>query len=243
MTRVLLLGGTAEARALARALADRGVDVVSSLAGRLSRPSLPAGQVRLGGFGGVDGLVEALREGGFTHLVDATHPFAATMTANAVAAAERTGLPFVRLARPGWGGRADAGGWTWVDGHAAALERAEALGGRPFLTIGRQGLDHYAAWTGRPVLARVVEPLEAGAPEAWTIVRERGPHTRDGERALMGRHRVDVLVTKDSGGGFTSAKLDAAAELGVPVVVLRRPPPPAGLPLAGDVAAVLSMML
>ena len=112
--RVLVLGGTAEARALAVALESAGVDFVSSLAGRVAHPRMPVGSVRVGGFGGVDGLVRTLRSDGFTHLIDATHPFASTMTAHAVQACARTGLPMTRLARPGWADRPDSDTWTWV---------------------------------------------------------------------------------------------------------------------------------
>ncbi|GAB3112012.1 cobalt-precorrin-6A reductase [Janibacter alkaliphilus] len=240
--RVLLLGGTAEARALAARLVDDGIEVTSSLAGRVSRPRLPVGEVRIGGFGGVDGLVAALRDGGVTHLVDATHPFAATMTAHAAAAAERAGVPVLRLARPGWRERPDAASWSWVGDVDAARERAETLGGRPFVTTGRQSLGRYAGWTDRPVLVRVVEPLTEPVPAGWSVLEARGPYDVTGERELMTRHRVDVLLTKDSGGSYTAAKLDAAAELGVPVVVVSRPSPPAGLREVPDVAAVLAWL-
>ena len=242
MTRVLLVGGTAEARALAQALVDADVEVVSSLAGRVSRPRLPAGEVRIGGFGGVEGLVAAIEEGGFTHVVDATHPFAATMTQHVVEATGRLGVPAVRLSRPGWSGRPDAAGWRWVSSHDEAREVAESLGDRPFLTTGRQTLPAYAAWSPRPVLVRVVEPPEQPLPAAWRVLLDRGPYERAGERDLMREHGVDVLLTKDSGGAYTSAKLDAAADLGVPVVVVARPPVPGDIAVVGDVEGVLSAL-
>ena len=217
--KVLLLGGTAEARALARVLVDDGHEVTSSLAGRVSDPALPVGEVRIGGFGGVEGLRAAAAA--YDAVVDATHPFAATISAHAARACP----VLVRLQRPGW-----SGDFTWVDSHESA---AEAVAGhaRPFLTVGRQGLAPFLRLPD--AVARVVEPTEV--PDAWTLLRSRGPYTYDGELALLREHRVDVLVTKDSGGDHTRPKLDAAAALSIPVVVVRRPPPPAGVALVSDV--------
>ena len=223
---VLVLGGTAEARALALELQARGVSFLSSLAGRVTRPRLPVGEVRVGGFGGVDGLAEFLVDHAVAAVVDATHPFAATMTSHAARACARTRTPLVRLARPGWAEHPDASSWTWVTTHDEARAAAEALGSRPFLTTGRQTLEHYASWTDRDVLVRVVEPLETAPPARWTVVEDRGPYVVEGELELLRTHRVDVLLTKDSGGSYTSAKLTAAHELGVPVVVVQRPAPP-----------------
>lgn len=243
-TRVLLLGGTAEARELAALLVDAGVPVTSSLAGRVSRPRLPVGEVRIGGFGGVDGLVDALRAGRCTHLVDATHPFAVGMRTHAVQAAERAGVPVVRLARPGWREHPLAATWTWADDWSAVTEAAAALGERPFLTSGRQTLGHFTHWEDRDVLVRVVEPLAPGdVPARWTVVLDRGPFTVEAEERLLAEHRVDVLVTKDSGGAYTAAKLEAAHRLGVPVVVRSRPAPPAGMPEVSRAQDVLRRVL
>ena len=239
---VLVVGGTAEARELAGRLVREGVPVTSSLAGRVSRPRLPEGRVRIGGFGGVDGLRRALREEGWTHVVDATHPFAATMTGHAVEAAALEGVPLLRLARPGWSGHPDAGTWHWVASHDQACAVAGGLGARPALTTGRQTLAHYAGWAGRPVLVRLVEPPSEALPAPWTVVLDRGPYSLAGERSLLGAHRADVLVTKDSGGGYTAAKLDAARELGLSVVVVRRPGVPAGVRSVDDVDAALSWL-
>jgi precorrin-6A/cobalt-precorrin-6A reductase len=217
--RVLVLGGTAEARALASALVAEGHEVTSSLAGRVSDPALPVGEVRVGGFAGVEGLRAAASA--YDAVVDATHPFAATISAHAAQACP----VLVRLQRPGW-----SGDFVWVDSHGSA---AAALTGHdnPFLTVGRQGL---APFLRLPrAVARVVEPT--AVPDGWTLLRSRGPYTYAGELALMREHRVDVLVTKDSGGDHTRPKLDAAAALSIPVVVVRRPPPPAGVPLVSDV--------
>ena len=225
--RVLVLGGTAEARAVAALLLDAGHDVTSSLAGRVTNPRLPVGRVRIGGFGGPAGLAEHLRTERVDAVVDATHPFAVRMSAHAVQAAAEVGVDVVRLARPGWGDHPLAHTWSWVDDYDAARETAQRLGGRPFLTTGRQTLPHFAAWRERPVLVRVVEPLGVDAPPTWTVVRDRGPYDVAGETALLREHGVDVLLTKDSGGAYTSAKLDAAHRLGVAVVVVRRPAAPA----------------
>jgi precorrin-6A/cobalt-precorrin-6A reductase len=218
---ILVLGGTSEARALAAALVDQGAEVLSSLAGRVSQPALPPGAVRIGGFGGVDGLAAFLRERRVRAVVDATHPFAARISANAVAAAAAAGTPLLRLERPSWRNRPDAGGWTWVRTTAEVLTAAPDAR-RPALTTGRQSLHEFLTWSDRAVLARVVDPPDFRPPPAWRIVRSRGPYDPASERALLLDHAADLLVTKDSGGTLTSAKLDAAAGLGIPVVAIAR---------------------
>jgi len=222
--RILLLGGTAEARALAAGLDGAGLPFESSLAGRVSRPRLPVGDVRTGGFGGAEGLARYIDHRGVTHVVDATHPFAVTMSAHAVEAGLETGVPVLRLARPGWAGRPDASSWHWVSTLDEMRTTAERLGSRPFVTTGRQTLWAFESWSGRDVLVRVVDPLTGAAPDRWTVLEDRGPYAAADERELLSQHRIDVLLTKDSGGSYTCAKLGAAGELGIPVVVLRRPP-------------------
>lgn len=232
--RVLLLGGTAEARALAALLVHDGDQVTTSLAGRVSEPRLPVGDVRIGGFGGVDGLRAAATD--HDVVVDATHPFARTISTNAALAcsgdAGDSGRPLLRLQRPGWQPPPGAD-WTWVDDHPAAAAIAAAHE-RPFLTTGRQTLaDFTSVLATHRVLARVVEPVRV--PEAWTLLLSRGPYTRQGEVDLMTGHGVDILLTKDSGGDHVRAKLDAAAALRVPVVVVRRPAVPDGVSVVADV--------
>ncbi|MGB3708182.1 cobalt-precorrin-6A reductase [Gordonia sp. (in: high G+C Gram-positive bacteria)] len=237
--KVLLLGGTGEARALASHLVATGIDVTSSLAGRVARPRLPVGEVRIGGFGGVDGLRRALAE--YDAVVDATHPFARGISANAALACDAENVPLIRLARPGWEPQES---WRYVDSHADAAVVAARLGSRPFLTIGRQGLAQFIPDLGEHhVLARVVDVPDVTIPSSWKLITSRGPYTLDGERALMRSHASDVLITKDSGGSFTWPKLAAAAELGVPVVVVARPPSPSGVATVSTVDEALVWVL
>ncbi|WP_369130674.1 cobalt-precorrin-6A reductase [Modestobacter roseus] len=237
--QVLVLGGTGEARRLAATLLADGVDVLSSLAGRVADPVLPEGPVRVGGFGGADGLAAWLAEHSPRAVVDATHPFAARITANAAAAAAAHGTPLLRLQRPGWTAQpGDA--WRHVDSLAAA---AEAVAGyrSVFLTTGRQGVGAFAGLPGR-VLVRSVDPPDEPLPAGATLLLDRGPFSVADELALMGEHAVDVVVTKDSGGHLTEAKLTAARELGIPVVLVSRPPLPAGVETVATVEEALDWL-
>lgn len=230
--RVLVLGGTGEARRLATALVDDGFDVLSSLAGRVADPVLPPGEVRIGGFGGATGLVDWLWANPVGAVVDATHPFATTMTASAAGAAEVVGVPLLRLQRPGWSAQ-PGDDWRWVGSLQDAADAVQGFG-CVFLTTGRQGLAAFAGLTAH-CLVRSVDPPEPPLPAHTTVVLGRGPFSLDDELALMGEHAVDVVVTKDSGGAMTAAKLAAARQLGLPVVLVRRPPLPEGVPTVATV--------
>ncbi|HEY0813352.1 MAG TPA: cobalt-precorrin-6A reductase [Pseudonocardia sp.] len=222
---VLLLGGTAEARRLAAAL-DRAaaVTVTSSLAGAVAVPLLPEGDVRIGGFGGVEGLAAWLRDHGTAAVVDATHPFSTRMTAAATAAADALGIPLLVLRRPGWtAGPGDR--WHRVADAAAAATLLPSLGERAFLAMGSGGPAAFAHLPGW-FLLRAIDPPTGPLPARHRLVIGRGPFTADAERALLREHRIEVLVCRDSGGDLTAAKLVAARELGLPVVMIDRPPAP-----------------
>ncbi len=222
---ILVLGGTAEARELAGALDAAGVPVTSSLAGRVSRPRLPAGEVRIGGFGGPDALARWLTEYGVVAVLDATHPFAERISASAATACAHAGVPLLRLQRPGWSERA-GDRWHWVDDLDAAAAAIPPLGERVLLTTGRQGLAAFAGVHDAWFLVRCVEQPDPPLPAQHQLLLDRGPYTLDGELALINEHRIDLVVTKDSGGVHTESKLDAARERGLPVIVVRRPPRP-----------------
>jgi precorrin-6A/cobalt-precorrin-6A reductase len=235
---ILILGGTTEARELAAGLASRpGVRVTTSLAGRVTRPGAVAGEVRIGGFGGVVGLADWIREEQVDALVDATHPFARAITAHAVRAAAATGVRCVVLRRPGWRpGPGDR--WHQVDSLEEAARLLPSLGRRVFLTTGRTELAAFAHLTELHFVVRSVELPEPPMPPHTEVLLARGPFTVADESTLLYDHCIDVLVTKDSGGAATSAKLTAASELALPVVVVRRPPLPDGVTAVPDVASV-----
>ena len=228
---VLILGGTTEARRLAELLAAGalpGLRVTNSLAGRVTAPRLPPGEVRVGGFGGAEGLARWLRAYAVDALIDATHPFAGTISFHAARAAATAHVPLLALRRPGW---VPVAGDVWHE--AGSLEEAAqllpSLGRRVFLTTGRMGLAPFSAVDGLWFLVRAVDAPETPHPSRMEVLLDRGPFTVDGERELLHRHRIDVLVTKDSGGAATAPKLTAAREAGLPVVVVRRPPVPEGV--------------
>lgn len=222
---VLVLGGTGEARSVAALLVDAGIPVVSSLAGRVSQPRLPVGEVRIGGFGGVDGLRDWVVEHRCPVVVDATHPFAQKISHNAVRAAQLAGVPLVAVRRPAWEpGPSDR--WTVVADIAAAASAVAERGGRVLLTTGRQDVGAFAAVDTAWFLIRVVDPPTADLPPHHRILRSRGPYDLDSERALLRDNAIDLVITKNSGGEPTRAKLTAAAELGLEVVMVRRPSTP-----------------
>ncbi|MCM2579638.1 cobalt-precorrin-6A reductase [Streptomyces meridianus] len=227
---VLILGGTAEAARLAADLAgDQGLTVTSSLAGRVREPRLPPGRTRIGGFGGPAGLARWLREHRVDAVIDATHPFAATIGFHAAEAAADVHVPLLAVRRPGWvAGPGDR--WHPAASTAAAAELLPGLAERAFLTVGRTGIAAFAGATGLWFLARAVEAPGPPVPPRMHLLLERGPFTVDAEADLLRRYRIDAVVTKDSGGTAGEAKLVAAREAGVPVVVVTRPPVPEGVP-------------
>lgn len=217
MTRILLLGGVTEALALARRL---GPEHVYSLAGLGKVPADLACQVRVGGYGGAEGLARYIEENGIGLLVDATHPYAAQISQNVARAAGLAGIPCWALRRPGWhAGPGDD--WREVAGWAELIEALEAFQ-RPFFTLGREPLEHlgeipaHQHWT-----VRCLQGLPPG--ERHEVIGARGPFTLDDERALFDRLRSDVLISKNSGSQSTEPKLQVARERGLPVLILKRP--------------------
>jgi precorrin-6A/cobalt-precorrin-6A reductase len=221
---ILVLGGTGEARELADRLAGEGLEVMTSLAGRVSNPRLPAGRVRLGGFGGPQRLAGWLRENQVSAVVDATHPFAERISASAREACTSAQVPLLRLERPGFQEQPDDR-WILVRDLDHAAEVLPAQGERVLLTTGRQGLAAFARVSQCWFLIRCVERPVPPLPAHHQLLLDRGPYTVGGELALIDRYRIDLLVTKDSGGAMTQAKLAAARERDLPVIVVQRPAP------------------
>lgn len=222
--RILILGGTAEARDLAGLLCEAGYAPVTSLAGITRAPAAIRGETRRGGFGGPDGLARYLEEGGFRALVDATHPFAGVIPQHAKAAALRCGIFLLRLERPAWV-KEPGERWTEVADNEAAVQ-ALPPGARVLLTIGRKEVMPFLARPDLSGLARMIEPLQHEAPAAWQVLLTRPPFSLDAELQLLADYFITHLVTKNSGGEETYAKLVAARMRGVEVVMIARPPKP-----------------
>lgn len=237
MTRILILGGTADAARLARALAGRdGVEVISSLAGRTATvPELP-GRVRVGGFGGAQGLAEFLRAEAIDRVVDATHPFAVRISAHAAEACAAVAVPRLMLARPDWQ-RQDGDCWVEVDDMESAAAALPALGRRAFLTVGNGEVAAFADVAGVWFLVRLLAPQALPLGD-YAVVVGKGPFDAQAEQALMAGHRIDVVVCKASGGAATYGKIAAARALGLPVLMVRRPALPDGARVEGIDAAV-----
>jgi precorrin-6A/cobalt-precorrin-6A reductase len=238
--KLLILGGTTEAAELASAAFEAGVDVITSLAGRLAPRRTIPGRTRIGGFGGVPGLVRYLEQEGVDAVIDATHPFAATMSAHACAACRQAGVPRLALVRPPWrpmpGDR-----WREVADLAEAAALLPHIARRAFLTTGPGGIEAFSAATSVWFLVRVfAAPATPLSLPRHAVIVERPPFTLASELALFRRHRIDTLVTKQSGGP-TDAKLAAAREAGAEVIMVRRPPPPAGMG-ASSVAEALGWL-
>lgn len=224
---------------MAQALAAAGVEAVYSYAGRTAAPVAAPLPMRIGGFGGVAGLVDYLRAEGIRAVIDATHPFAAQMSAHAVAACEAAGVPLMALERPAWvpepGDR-----WTRVPDIPAAVAALPADPRRVFLAIGRQNLTPFAA-AAHHYLLRLVDPPEAPPLPGAEVVIDRGPFTLEGDLALMRRVGTEIVVSKNAGGSGASAKIAAARALGLPVIMIDRPAIPAR-PCAGSVAEVMAWL-
>ncbi len=227
MPRILILGGTAEARGLAERLAKRAdLDITLSLAGRTMSPAALPVPIRSGGFGGVAGLSDYLTRERIEALIDATHPYANIISANAAAAARDAHVPFLALRRPPWL-KADGDRWTEVDDVGAAVA---ALGQKPrrvFVALGRNEIAPFTAAPQHHYLIRSVDPVEPPLPlPQASYVTGRGPFSEADDRALLVAHRIDVVIAKNSGGGATYSKIAAARALGLDVVMLRRPVSP-----------------
>ena len=219
--KILILGGTTEARELAERLVAAGHQVTTSLAGRTQRPSLPAGDLRVGKFGGIPGLVGYLRAAGIERLVDATHPYAGLISINAVAASQQSGVPLVRFMRAPWEEPADSG-WT----HAADIAGAAGAlpsGATALVTTGHAELEKLLERDDCRFVVRLIEEPDIAMPRHARLIISRPPYTIEDEIALFQREGITHLVTKNSGGEATAAKLAAAHEVGAEVVMIARP--------------------
>ena len=229
--RLLILGGTGAAAALAtRAIDEFGemLSVISSLAGRVSKPRPLPGQVRVGGFGGSDGLARYISTEKIDLLIDATHPFATTISANAQAACLQTGTRRLILERPSWPSLPD-GNVITVDNFDAAAQAVSNLGGRVFLSFGHRGLEAFAALSGLSFVVRVIEPPKTPLPiSGATVITGRPPFSLADEKALLKNQAIDIVVSKNSGGASVPAKITAAMEAGLPIVMIARPPTESG---------------
>ena len=226
MRHVLILGGTADARAIAARLAENAsLRVTTSLAGRTKSPMAIAGDLRIGGFGGADGLAQWIAQNQVDLLIDATHPFAARISANAREAAGRAVVPLLVFERPAW---ARVAGDDWIEVGTVA-DAAAMLGLEPrrvFLAVGRQEVEPFDAFRQHSYVVRSVEPIADGLLPGATRLLDRGPFDEAAERRLLEHHRIDVVVAKNSGGEATYGKIAAARALGLPVAMVRRPAPP-----------------
>jgi precorrin-6A/cobalt-precorrin-6A reductase len=237
--RILILGGTSEASALVRLLAgDARFSPTFSLAGRTRQPKAQPLPVRSGGFGGVAGLTAWLRREGVAAVVDATHPYAVQISAHAVAACASLAIPLLSILRPPWM-RQEADRWIQVDNAEAAAGALGEAPARVFLSLGRLELAAFAAAPQHDYIARTIEPPGGGPfPPRIRFVLGRGPFSMDGEAAFLVRERIAIVVSKNSGGEATYAKIAAARGVGLPVVMIGRPAKPAGIALASPEAAM-----
>jgi len=241
MQRILILGGTTEARQLAERLAARAeLSVTLSLAGRTLRPAPQPVPVRIGGFGGVDGLIQELRARQIDILIDATHPYAAVISANAAEAARISGVSLLMLKRPAWVA-VEGDRWTEVSDVSAAIAGLGIGPRRVFLALGRKELAPFARAPQHRYVIRSVDPVDPplAAPDV-VYLTGRGPFAEADDRALLEAHRIEVVVAKNSGGSATYGKIAAARGLRLPVIMLRRPKVDTGAPAAETVAQALA---
>jgi precorrin-6A/cobalt-precorrin-6A reductase len=222
--RILILGGTSDAIALARALSAAGYDIITSLAGVTENPKLPEGQTRVGGFGGEEGLFDYLRNENIMLVADATHPFAAQISTHGFSAARRAGIKYIRLEREAWVPLAND---HWIDvADFAQAEAALPKSARVLLTIGRKEILPFIARSDLSGIARMIEPPADNLPSHWNLVLARPPFELETELELLKQNNITHLVTKNAGGKLTSAKLIAAREIGIPVIMIARPDKP-----------------
>lgn len=236
---MLILGGTAEARALAGLLSEAGFDPVTSLAGVTQGPSERAGEMRSGGFGGAEGLFRYVAAERFAALVDATHPFAATISNYAKQAAERSGLPLLRLERPAWAPE-QSDRWVEVANNFTAVGAIPSAA-RVLLTIGRKEVLPYFARSDISGIARMIEPVDMEVTGNWRILLARPPFSVEEELRLMSDNAISHLVTKNSGGEETRAKLVAARMRAIGVIMIRRPEKPK-VPTVSDPLSVIAFL-
>ena len=220
--RALILGGIADANLLAAEIARAGIDAVYSYGGRTRAPADQPLPTRIGGFGGVSGLADTIRREGITHVIDATHPFAAEMSRNAVEACAETGTPLIALERAPWA-RVPGDNWIEIGDVAAAVAALPEAPTRAFLAIGRQHIAPFAARPQHAYTLRFVDPPEAPLPFAADVIVSRGPFTLDGELEMMRVRGINWIVARNSGGDGARAKIDAARGLGLPVIMISRP--------------------
>ncbi len=224
--RILILGGTSDARLLAVELIAAGYETVTSLAGVTEAPAMPKGEVRVGGFGGEEGLYAFLKSGNFAAIADATHPFAAQISQHGFNAAKRAELPYLRLEREPW---MPVAGDHWIGvpniASAATVLPSDA---RVLLTVGRKEIGPFLTRGDISGLARMIEKTALQLPPNWQLILARPPFSFEDERDLLVKHKITHLVTKNAGGAQTEAKLLAARALNLPVVMIARPAKPKG---------------
>lgn len=222
MTRALILGGTSDASLLAAEIARAGIDAVYSYGGRTRAPADQPLPTRIGGFGGVSGLADYIRRENITHLIDATHPFAAEMSRNAIVACAETGTPMIALERSPWT-KAPGDSWIEVADVNAAVAALPAAPANVFLAIGRQHIAPFASKPQHAYTLRFVDPPEAPLPFSADVIVSRGPFTLDGELDMLRSRDIAWIVARNSGGDGARAKIDAARMLGLPVIMISRP--------------------